>query len=159
MLFLIHSFPAAIKKRWMFLTKSMKVSERGSGHNWGPSPISLLRVTKGIEGLEGCHGRLLHTAVPAPWKWSYGPSSPLFLYSLSSPSVLFSPLKTFHRHSTLTQQGRGKTVRVEPSKTRENGKSGGIWSDGLTKWSTFASLFRVDYLTLKSSPSPTGPPP
>lgn len=50
----------------------MKVSERNPVilkrlDTIGP-PVPLLGVTKGIESLEGCHGRLLHTAVPAPWK-------------------------------------------------------------------------------------------
>lgn len=42
-----------------------------------PSPLP--RVTKGIEVLRGCHGRLLHTAVPAPWKWSYAPCQLCFV--------------------------------------------------------------------------------
>lgn len=45
-----------------------------------PSPLP--RVTKGIEVLEGCYGRLLHTAVPAPWKWSYAPCQLCFVFPL-----------------------------------------------------------------------------
>lgn len=36
-----------------------------------PPPSSLPWVTRGIEVTEGRYGRLLHTAVPAAWKWSY----------------------------------------------------------------------------------------
>lgn len=108
-------FSCCQKKRWIFLTKSMKVSERSLvilKNAWTqldpPSP--LLRVTKGIEGLEPCHGRLLHTAVPAPWKWSYSPLSAVFLVFLTPPLVLFSPYffltkLSIHR-STPAQQGR-----------------------------------------------------
>lgn len=56
----------------------------------GAAPSPPPWVTKGTEVLEGCYGRLVHTAVTAPWKWSYVSCQLCFV----PPLLLSQSLKT-----------------------------------------------------------------
>lgn len=99
--------------RDIFLTKALRRVWKEPPHTLkrldtvGGAPFPLPWVTKGIEVLEGCYGRLLHTAVPAPWKWSYAPCQLCFVFSL----LLSFFLKTLHHRSLAAGGTPGRLLK------------------------------------------------
>lgn len=117
-----------------------------------PSPLP--QVTKGIEVPEGCYGRLLHTAVAAPWKWSYAPCQLGFVFP--TPPALLSLFKTLHRCS-LAELREGIKGCAGGQSLSSQGRHRAEPSDWLIRYSLSASLFREGWDPLTFNPAE--PPP
>lgn len=66
-------------------------------------------VSEAIDVLERRHGRLLRTAVPAPWKWSYALCQQRFVF-LPPPPLTLPPAQTQNLRFTPHPLGPFKTI-------------------------------------------------
>lgn len=120
-----------------------------------PPTHTLPRVTRGIEVAEGRYGRLLHTAVPAAWKWSYAPCQRCFVSAhWLRPLLPSASLKGEEGSLAEPREGIKGGDRVDKAHLAEAHTEEEA-SDWLIRHSPLASLFTEGWDPWHSPQAPT----